>query len=81
MNDNTAYSVVIAGHTDSRGAATMNKKLSQARAASVKADLVSRGVEASRIETVGHGEEQAIADNATSQGRAINRRIEAQLKR
>jgi len=81
MNDNQAYRAVISGHTDSRGSAEMNKKLSLARAESVKNDLANRGVDSSRITTAGHGEEQPVADNTTAEGRALNRRIEAQLKR
>lgn len=80
MKLNTEYDVTIIGHTDSRGSAAFNKTLSTKRAESVKNDLVSRGVEASRIQTLGKGEEQPIADNATAEGRAKNRRIEAQLR-
>jgi OOP family OmpA-OmpF porin len=80
MKLNTEYDVTIIGHTDSRGSAAFNKTLSTKRAESVKSDLVSRGVEASRIQTLGNGEEQPIADNATAEGRAKNRRIEAQLR-
>jgi len=79
MKLNTEYDVTIIGHTDSRGSAAFNKTLSAQRAESVKDDLVSRGVEASRIQTLGRGEEESIADNATAEGRAKNRRIEAQL--
>ena len=80
MKLNTEYDVTIIGHTDSRGSAAFNKTLSTKRAVSVKNDLVSRGVEDSRIKTLGSGEEQPIADNATAEGRAKNRRIEAQLQ-
>ncbi len=80
MKLNTEYDVTIIGHTDSRGSAAFNKTLSTKRALSVKNDLVSRGVEASRIQTLGSGEEEPVADNATAEGRAQNRRIEAQLK-
>ena len=80
MKLNPEYNVSIIGHTDSHGSAAFNKRLSQQRADAVKKDLVDRGVDASRIETIGYGEEQAIADNTTAEGRAINRRIEAALK-
>jgi OOP family OmpA-OmpF porin len=79
MKLNTEYDVTIIGHTDSRGSAAFNKTLSTKRAVSVKNNLVSRGVEASRIQTLGRGEEEPIADNATAEGRAKNRRIEVQL--
>ncbi len=79
MKRNSAYDVTIIGHTDSKGSANFNQKLSQDRADAVKAYLVSGGVEASRIDTVGKGEDEPIADNATAEGRAENRRIEAKL--
>jgi len=80
MKENPEYNVSIIGHTDSHGSAAFNKRLSQQRADAVKKDLVNRGVDTSRIETRGYGEEQAIADNTTAEGRAKNRRIEAELK-
>lgn len=73
--------VVIEGHSDSRGAAAFNKRLSQQRADSVKASLVNDfGIDASRITAKGYGEEQPIADNATAEGRAKNRRVVAKVK-
>ena len=79
MKKNNGYDVTIIGHTDSRGSAAYNQKLSQDRADSVKAHLVKGGVEASRIGTVGKGEDEPIADNTTAEGRVENRRIEAKL--
>ncbi len=79
MKRNSAYDVTIIGHTDSKGSAVFNQRLSQQRAEAVKANLVSGGVEASRITTVGKGEDEPIADNGTPEGRAENRRIEAKL--
>lgn len=69
-------SVVIEGHTDSLGSAAYNKNLSQKRADSVKAMLVSDfGIDASRIEAIGYGEEKPLASNDTEEGRAKNRRV------
>jgi outer membrane protein OmpA-like peptidoglycan-associated protein len=68
--------VAIHGHTDNVGGAKYNMKLAKGRAESVKAYLVSRGVAASRITTKAFGFTKPIADNATPQGRAKNRRIE-----
>ncbi len=80
MNENRNYDVKIVGYTDSRGSAKFNQNLSEQRAESVKADLVKGGVDAGRIQTEGKGEANPIADNETSEGRAKNRRIEAELK-
>jgi len=66
----------IAGHTDNIGSAEDNMKLSQARAESVWAYMILKGVDAGRLVAVGHGADQPIGDNATTAGRASNRRIE-----
>lgn len=71
--------VIAVGHTDSVGSDAYNERLSLARAESVKAYLVSKGVEAKRIRTEGKGESQPIADNATKEGRAKNRRVEIEV--
>ena len=73
----TAIKVRIEGHTDNVGSDGYNQKLSERRAASVKDYLVNNfGIDPSRIETVGLGEANPIADNNTDEGRAQNRRIE-----
>ncbi|MDR0966532.1 MAG: OmpA family protein [Myxococcales bacterium] len=66
----------VEGHTDSTGKATMNKKLSQARAEAVVDYLVSRGVDPSRLDAMGFGPDNPIATNKTAAGRAKNRRTE-----
>ncbi|MFZ5479710.1 MAG: OmpA family protein [Myxococcota bacterium] len=66
----------IEGHTDNVGDDIMNLKLSQARAESVKAYLVSRGVDAARLDPRGFGEMNPISTNDTEEGRAQNRRVE-----
>ena len=66
----------VMGYTDSTGNAKKNLKLSQDRADAVKAYLVKKGVAADRINTKGFGEDNPIADNATAEGRARNRRVE-----
>lgn len=68
--------VEIRGHTDSSGSSAHNQGLSNRRAASVRTYLVSKGVDASRLEAKGYGEESPIADNATRQGKQQNRRVE-----
>lgn len=81
MQRNKNYDIVIVGYTDSRGKASYNKKLSQKRADAVRNILIEKGVDASRISALGKGESDPIADNATVEGRAQNRRIEAELIR
>ena len=66
----------IVGYTDNQGDPAANKTLSDARAATVKKDLVAQGIADTRIETAGMGEADPIADNATEEGRAKNRRTE-----
>ena len=72
---------VVDGYTDSIGAETYNQKLSQERADAVRNALVDKyGVESNRVEAVGHGESNPIGDNATKDGRALNRRVDATVE-
>jgi OmpA-OmpF porin, OOP family len=66
----------IIGHTDSTGDADANRTLSNARAKAVADYLISKGVAGNRLSSYGLGQDQPIADNATEDGRARNRRIE-----
>ncbi len=75
---NKTYVDVI-GHTDSTGSLAHNQRLSEQRAESVANALVARGVIRERIMTRGMGPNYPIADNATPQGRALNRRVEIAL--
>ena len=79
MKDNPGMSLAIDGHTDNVGTEEKNQILSDNRANSVKAYLVSKGVEESRITAQGHGEMEPIADNKTAAGRQQNRRSEMKL--
>jgi OOP family OmpA-OmpF porin len=68
--------LTVTGHTDDRGPADYNKSLSQQRADAVRLSLIdSFGILAARVSALGYGEEQPVADNATQEGRAINRRV------
>ncbi len=71
--------VIAIGHTDSIGTDEYNQKLSVRRAESVKAYLVSKGVEPNRIYTEGKGKKQPVATNKTAEGRAKNRRTEIEV--
>jgi outer membrane protein OmpA-like peptidoglycan-associated protein len=68
--------VRVEGHTDSTGPVRYNERLSQARAESVVAALVARGVAPERMEAVGYGPHRPIASNSSPDGMALNRRVE-----
>ncbi|MFN7177953.1 OmpA family protein [Hyphomonas sp.] len=71
----------IEGHTDDTGSAAINDALSQRRAEAVRAALIQRGVSPSRLNAVGFGANRPVGDNATEEGRALNRRIEIYIER
>lgn len=73
--------VLLAGYTDNDGTAAQNRVLAQQRADGLAAILVQGGIRPRRIETVGKGAVDFIADNATPEGRARNRRIELTVTR
>lgn len=75
LKQNPGLTVEIQGHTDSHGSDTYNQTLSENRAATVKQHLINNGIAASRLTTRGYGESQPVASNATSEGRAENRRV------
>ena len=68
--------VEIAGHTDSKGSHEYNDALSQRRAEAVRRELVLHGIAPERLTARGYGEREPVADNATDEGRAKNRRVE-----
>lgn len=70
----------VAGFTDSTGSFEYNQTLSERRAASVASYLANGGVSAARISTQGYGERYPVADNGTEQGRAMNRRVEINIR-
>lgn len=78
VNENE-IKIEIAGHTDNNGSELANQLLSENRAKSVKSYLVKNGIDKLRINCVGYGEKQPIADNNSKQGREKNRRIEIRI--
>ncbi len=68
--------MVVEGHTDSQGTVASNQELSQQRAQAVRDYLVTRGIATDRITAAGAGSSRSIADNASPEGRANNRRVE-----
>jgi outer membrane protein OmpA-like peptidoglycan-associated protein len=70
------HKIVVEGHTDSQGSAASNQGLSERRAQSVVGFLVSRGVPSDQIRAQGLGPNRPVADNASPEGRANNRRVE-----
>jgi OOP family OmpA-OmpF porin len=71
--------IIAVGHTDAVGNDSYNQRLSVRRAESVKAYLVTKGIEKNRVYTEGKGEKQPVADNKTAEGRAKNRRVEIEV--
>jgi OmpA-OmpF porin, OOP family len=82
LKENKKYDVIIYGYTDNTNRSldkNKNKILSQNRAIAIKEALSDYGISGTRLTAIGRGEENPIADNATEEGRAKNRRIEVEL--
>ena len=80
MKTYPSVTTTVEGHTDSVGSDSYNQNLSERRANSVREALISEGVDSSRVSSVGYGEARPIADNETDAGRAMNRRVEAEVE-
>ena len=80
LKSESTMQLIIEGHTDSDGTTEHNEVLSQERANSVKAYLVSAGISSSRLFTEGYGESTPVAPNTTATGKAQNRRVELVVK-
>ncbi len=76
LNENTGAKFEVGGYTDADGSDASNLTLSQKRAEAIKTQLVSMGIDASRLTAKGYGEAKPIADNTTFEGKAQNRRVE-----
>jgi len=74
-------SIKVIGHTDSKGSDAYNQALSERRASSVAAYLLSQGLAPNKLTSEGRGESEPVADNTTDEGRAQNRRVELHINR
>lgn len=81
MKQNSGYSVILEGHTDAKGDASYNEKLSDKRAKAVAKALATLGIPEAQITTEAYGESKPIATNDTQVGRAENRRVDALFKK
>jgi len=79
MTENSQVKIEISGHTDKTGTESLNLILSEARAKTIVEYLVECGIDSSRINFKGYGSSQPIADNASAEGRAKNRRVEFKI--
>jgi outer membrane protein OmpA-like peptidoglycan-associated protein len=81
LEDNPSIGVEISGHTDNTGSPNFNQDLSENRAESVVLYLTGLGIADHRLQASGYGEEQAVDDNNSEEGRARNRRTELKIIR
>lgn len=81
LRQDPQVNLTVGGHTDGKGAAAYNLKLSQARAESVRRYLVDKGISASRLDAKGYGMTQPVASNDTEEGREANRRVELVIQK
>jgi len=79
LNQYPQTAIRVAGHTDSSGSEAYNQQLSERRALAVRDALTGQGVNPQRMSTIGFGETQPVADNNTSGGRQLNRRVEIRI--
>ena len=80
LKENSDVRVQVAGYTDSVGTDAYNQGLSERRANAVLEYLSTHGIDGSRLSAVGFGETNPVADNATDDGRAQNRRVELNIQ-
>jgi outer membrane protein OmpA-like peptidoglycan-associated protein len=79
MNDVPNLKIEISGHTDSKGSADYNKKLSERRAKAVVDYLVAKGVSSDRLRYAGYGMDRPLVSNDDETGRQLNRRTEFEI--
>jgi outer membrane protein OmpA-like peptidoglycan-associated protein len=76
---NPNVEITLNGYTDSYGPPSYNKVVSESRANMVKAYLIGKGIDPSKVKTVGHGAQKFLASNRTKEGRRFNRRVEIEV--
>ena len=79
MKENPEVRIQIEGHTDNVGSLASNMALSHDRALAVSTFLTDLGIDAARLEILGRGPNEPVADNATEEGRATNRRVQVMV--
>jgi OOP family OmpA-OmpF porin len=79
LGKNPGSSLVIEGHTDSTGPSDYNQNLSERRAEAVKDFFASKGIPSASMTTVGYGETMPRVSNTTTEGRAVNRRVDIRI--
>lgn len=79
LNRYPDYNLAIGGHTDNTGSSVANQELSEKRAKACYDYIVTQGVSSTRLSYTGFGESRPVADNATENGRSLNRRVEFNL--
>jgi outer membrane protein OmpA-like peptidoglycan-associated protein len=81
LKGRTDVAIELSGHTDSEGDDEFNRQLSERRAQAIARYLINNGVDGLRIEVAGYGESRPVGDNATAEGRSLNRRVEIKFKK
>lgn len=76
---NANVKIEVSGHTDNSGNKAHNQKLSENRAAAVSNYLIEKGIDKTRILSIGYGDNKPIADNSTHEGKQLNRRTEFKI--
>jgi outer membrane protein OmpA-like peptidoglycan-associated protein len=79
IRNNPAVDIILNGYTDSYGDKHYNEMIAEQRALMVKAYMVDKGIESTKIQTSGHGAQKFIGSNKTLEGRQINRRVEIEI--
>lgn len=79
LNDNPDVTIRIIGHTDDVASDAYNQRLSEGRANSIKAEMVQRGIDEARMQTVGKGESEPVVPNDSDDNRQMNRRVEIEI--